>query len=157
LLQQAEWSARFGLLPVFNKFHQDIGPTRQLPENARAMDVRPVTFRAGRDDLISIARLVPPSQRKAGGFGGSLGEIPMIVISHGLVSPGAPKGMQAAFLESSERLTALSSNSLHIVAKNSRHYIYMSEPELVVDAIRRVHAAARGGTRLNGPVPRASK
>jgi hypothetical protein len=50
--------------------------------------------------------------------------------------------------EGQTRLAALSTNSLLIPANNSNHMIQIDEPELVVDAIRRVHAAARNKAQL---------
>ena len=45
-------------------------------------------------------------------------------------------------------LINLSENSELMVAKNSEHYIQFDRPELVVDSIRRVEAAARDGGRV---------
>jgi hypothetical protein len=80
----------------------------------------------------------------------------MAVIIHGIFPPTAPNGTPEALLQSQERLAALSSDSIKITAKNSRHYIYVDEPNVVIDAIRRVHAAARDGERLTSPLPDSS-
>ena len=47
--------------------------------------------------------------------------------------------------EGQARLAALSTDSVLIVAKNSDHMIQQDEPALVVDAIRRMHAAVNEG------------
>jgi pimeloyl-ACP methyl ester carboxylesterase len=154
VLGEAEWSARFGLLSLFQRFHPELESPPGLPENAKAMYFH--QFRVARDDLITSSRLVPPSMQEPGGFGGPLGNLPMAVIIHGIFPPTAPKGMPEALLQSQERLAALSSNSIKITAKNSRHYIYVDEPDVVIDAIRRVHAAARDGERLASPLPDSS-
>ncbi len=156
VLQEADWSARFGLLTVFQQFHPELASPAGLPENAKAMFARPDTFRVARDDIIAVSRLVPLSMQAPGGFGGPLGDLPIAVVNHGIVPPTAPKGMREAILQSQERLAALSSNSTKVIATKSRHYIYVDEPEIVIDAIRQVHTAARDGTRLHGPLPPAT-
>lgn len=148
VLKEAEWAAQFGLLPLFQKFHPELGSPTGLPENAIAMFSRPGTFRAARDDLIDMTQLVPPAMQKPRGFGGPLGDLPVAVIVHGIIPPTAPPNMRAALLGSQERLAALSSNSTKIIAKNSHHYIYLDEPNVVIDAIRRVYSAARDRARL---------
>jgi predicted component of type VI protein secretion system len=56
--------------------------------------------------------------------------------------------MEEGWAESQERLAQLSTNSEIVVAEKSSHLIYVDEPQLVVAAVRRVHAAARDGVRL---------
>jgi pimeloyl-ACP methyl ester carboxylesterase len=51
--------------------------------------------------------------------------------------------------EGQERLAALSTNSVLTVAKDSNHMIQQDEPALVVDAIRRMHAAVEKGASSN--------
>lgn len=82
---------------------------------------------------------------------GSLGDIPLIVIAHGLklaaTLPPAVReqaGLAAIDLETYESVwramqkdhLSRSSRSRMIVAKNSPHYVYFTEPNLVVAAIR---------------------
>jgi pimeloyl-ACP methyl ester carboxylesterase len=150
VLKEAEWAAQFGLLPLFQKLHPELNSTGGLPENAVAMYARPGTFRMARDDIITNTHRVPPAMQQPGGFGGPLGNLPLIVIQQGMVAPTVPTGLLQAESDSADRLAALSSDSVKVVAAHSRHYIYLSEPEVVIEAIRRVHAAARDATRLNG-------
>jgi hypothetical protein len=85
-----------------------------------------------------------------GNFGGvgSLGDIPLAVITHGQPFPGPFSILEKGWSEGQTRLAALSTNSLLIRANNSNHMIEIDEPGLVVDAIRRVHAAARNKAKL---------
>jgi pimeloyl-ACP methyl ester carboxylesterase len=80
-----------------------------------------------------------------------LGDIPLIVISRG---SGGYEGPDAEALES-ERVTLqqdlarLSSNSKHIIAKNSGHNIHIEDPQIVVDAIKQVVGAVKEKKRLS--------
>lgn len=79
---------------------------------------------------------------------GSLGAIPLIVVSAGKSNFGAFPPRMAAPLDATwnrlqASLTQLSSNSKQIIAQNSSHCVQCSEPELVIDAILQVVQAAR--------------
>ena len=77
---------------------------------------------------------------------GSLGDIPLIVLAAGLGIAKAEPGLTLS-LQDAKRVDSIwrslqedhltrSTNARLVVAKNSGHYIYASEPELVIDAIR---------------------
>jgi|SRR5579863_1308877 len=110
--------------------------------------VRPAEYSAAGDDLASLQLVELPG----GNFGGvgNLGDMPLAIITHGQPFPGPFSILEKGWTEGQTRLAALSTNSLLIRANNSNHMIQMDEPELVVDAIRRVHAAARNKTQLAG-------
>ncbi len=76
-------------------------------------------------------------------------DIPLVVLTHGVVNPGdygipsmAAKG-EALRLAMQEALARLSSRSKHIIADKSGHYIQRDQPELVIDSIRQVVEATR--------------
>ena len=79
----------------------------------------------------------------------TLGDIPLIVLSHGKEQqmPGLPaeaiREFEQTFQQMHIELTAQSSNGKRIVAEKSGHYIQLDQPELVIDAIREVVEAAR--------------
>jgi pimeloyl-ACP methyl ester carboxylesterase len=80
-------------------------------------------------------------------------DIPLVVLTHGLVGPtdyGIPsmaaKGEKLR-LEMQEALARLSSRSKHIIAQRSGHYIQRDQPELVIDSIRHVVEATRTSDR----------
>ena len=108
--------------------------------------VRPAEYSAAGDDLASLQLVEPPM----GNFGGvgSLGDMPLAVITHGQPFPGPFFILEKGWSEGQTRLARLSTNSLLIRANNSNHMIQIDEPGLVVDAIRRVHAAARNRAKL---------
>jgi pimeloyl-ACP methyl ester carboxylesterase len=100
---------------------------------------KPAEYSALCDDLASLGR-VPASRRVSAGEG-SLGSLPAIVITHGLPFPGPFAVLEKGWGEGQEHLAALSSDSVLIVAENSNHMVQHDQPELVVDAIRRIHTA----------------
>jgi pimeloyl-ACP methyl ester carboxylesterase len=76
-------------------------------------------------------------------------DIPLVVLTHGVLSPGdyeiasmATKGEELR-LEMQEALARLSSRSKHIIAEKSGHYIQRDQPQLVIDAVRQVVEATR--------------
>jgi len=78
--------------------------------------------------------------------------LPLMVLSHGIpaeLPPDAPPGFpDAATLERASRaaqneLGRLLSYARHVVARRSGHYIQNAQPELVIDAVRRVLGMVR--------------
>jgi pimeloyl-ACP methyl ester carboxylesterase len=133
-----EVAARFGLLRLLGKLFP--------VDHAGFSFVRPAEYSAAGDDLASL-QLVEAPTANFGGVG-SLGDLPLAVITHGQPFPGPFFILEKGWSEGQTRLAALSTNSLLIRANNSNHMIELDEPGLVVDAIRRVHAAARGKAQL---------
>ena len=85
--------------------------------------------------------------RSSGGFG-SLGDRPLSVITHGVPFLGPAAVLEEGWREGQRTPAALSTNSELIVAAKSNHMINNDEPQVVIDAIRRVHAAGRDRARL---------
>lgn len=80
-------------------------------------------------------------------------DIPLVVLTHGVVSPGdygfpsmADAGEKLR-LQMQEALSRLSSRSKHIIAEKSGHYIQRDQPQLVIDSIRQVVEATRTSDR----------
>src|SRR5260370_40501167 len=76
-------------------------------------------------------------------------DIPLVVLTHGVVNPGdygipsmAAKG-EALRLEMQEALARLSSRSKHIIAEKSGHYIQKDQSELLIYYVRQVVGATR--------------
>jgi pimeloyl-ACP methyl ester carboxylesterase len=126
-----------------------LGGGRALPgeHTGRALCVRPRHARAARADMLALTRWAEALRQP--GARGALGERPLVVISHApLTQPVAAS--EAAWQEGQRQLAALSSDSELVLAVRGDLAIALEEPELVVEAVRRVHAAARDGTRLTG-------
>jgi pimeloyl-ACP methyl ester carboxylesterase len=107
---------------------------------------KPAEYSALCDDLASLERV--PASRRASESAGSLGSLPVIVITHGKPFPGPFALLEKNWSEGHAQLAALSNDSVLMVAKNSNHMIQQDEPALVVDAIRRMHSAVGKGTSL---------
>jgi pimeloyl-ACP methyl ester carboxylesterase len=107
---------------------------------------KPSEYAAVCDDLASLERV--PKPMRASKSAGSLGSLPVIVITHGQTFPGPFAVLETNWSEGQARLAALSTISVLMVAKNSNHMIQQDEPALVVDAIRRMHVAVNKGTSL---------
>jgi len=80
-------------------------------------------------------------------------DIPLVVLTHGVVNPG-DYGFQSMAeageklrLQMQEALSRLSSRSKHIIAEKSGHYIQRDQPQLVIDSIRQVVEATRTSDR----------
>ena len=136
-------AARFGVLRLAAAFMTK-GP-EGLDENAfralKALSVRPDFFRAMRDDPVALSRQ-PETLRTLGGAG-SLGEIPLIVITHALPFPGPAAVLEDGWREGQHRLAALSTRGELIVAERSNHMVQSDQPDLVINAIRRVTTSMR--------------
>jgi pimeloyl-ACP methyl ester carboxylesterase len=78
---------------------------------------------------------------------GSLGHLPLVVISAARSGDGLPEElaekMQQARIEMHKELVALSANGAHILAERSDHCVQCSQPDLVVEAILKLVEQAR--------------
>ncbi|MCP4539165.1 MAG: alpha/beta hydrolase [Chloroflexi bacterium] len=75
------------------------------------------------------------------------GNTPLIVLSRSETNPGLPEEqfeqLKKSWGKLQQDLVKLSTNSQHIVAEKSGHYIHHDQPELVIDAIRQIVKAAQ--------------
>ena len=78
--------------------------------------------------------------------------LPLVVLSHGIpaeLPPDVPPGFpDAATLERASRtaqneLAMILPHARHVIARRSGHYIHTAQPDLVIDAVRRVLRMAR--------------
>jgi hypothetical protein len=82
---------------------------------------------------------------------GSLGNMPLAVLSHDPEKPSAElptdlaKSTNDTWEKMQEELAHLSTRGTQTVAKNSAHYIQLDRPELVVEAVRHVVEQVRQG------------
>jgi pimeloyl-ACP methyl ester carboxylesterase len=84
----------------------------------------------------------------------NLGDIPLVVISHSpqwRMEPTLPNyvsdKLEQLWEQWQNNLCQLSTKSSHQVAQKAGHYIQPQEPQLVIDAIQKVEAAARNKGR----------
>lgn len=136
--------ARFGLLRLLGRHV----PMLMLPDGAEgyALCVRPTHAAAAADDMRAL--LNAPDAVRQSEPPGSLGDRPLVVLAHGIPFPPMAAAMEEGWSEGLRRLSNLSTDSELITAEKSGHLIYLDQPELVVESVRRVHAAVRNGARL---------
>lgn len=165
IMRSLQRVARFGVLRLIGKltrrsgkWFRGLAPT-QL-QQAIALWNKASFWRGGEIFFRGVAAAenlgaTPQIRRTAAGFG-SLGNLPLVVISHGNTPKARESYLPAAWLpdrwrEGQQRLVALSTDALWITAKHSGHAINLDEPQLVIEAIKQVFMAVRGGTRLTSP------
>lgn len=142
------FAARFGALRLFNPMLAGLPAQFSATDTAtlRALGARPGFLAAMVDDFGSLRRASEEERKPSPP--GSLGAIPVSVITHGIPYPAPYDALEEGYGEGQARLAALSSNSELLIAEKSSHMIPFEQPDLVIDAIARVHSAARDGTRL---------
>jgi pimeloyl-ACP methyl ester carboxylesterase len=79
---------------------------------------------------------------------GSLGDLPIVVLSHGQPFPGPFAVLETNWAEGQRRLAAASSNSQLIVSAKSNHMIHEDDPELIVESVRNMLQAIRAEIAL---------
>jgi pimeloyl-ACP methyl ester carboxylesterase len=118
----------------------------------RAADCNFHTAREGDAEL----RAFPISANQARAAG-TLGDLPLAVLSHDPDKPSADlppdlaKPINEAWEKMQEELARLSTRGTQIIAKGSSHYIQNDRPEVVVEAIRNVVNQARAQTTSSSP------
>jgi pimeloyl-ACP methyl ester carboxylesterase len=139
-----EGAARFGVVRLVLMMLRKVpdGMSADAWHAVKAHVARPGFFRAMGDDPASLSR-VPADMRGPGGFG-KLRDQPLIVITHGQPFPGPAAVLEDGWADGQRRLTGLSTHGALVVAERSNHMVQSDQPELVVDAIRRVVAGRVG-------------
>jgi pimeloyl-ACP methyl ester carboxylesterase len=142
--------ARFGVVRFILRFAPGALSLPGIPE-----EIRPALFSqlaspnhfttASRE--VDAFRSTPTVMRVAGGLG-VLGDVPLIVITHGIPFTGGMAFLEEGWSAGQERLAGLSSDSELLVAENSGHGIPWDEPEFVMDSVRRLISKA-GSHRLH--------
>lgn len=70
-----------------------------------------------------------------------LPDVPLVVISHRLVTPTAATRegrFEQTWMELQQELATLTPHSQHVIATTGDHYIHIAEPQTVIDAVHRV-------------------
>jgi pimeloyl-ACP methyl ester carboxylesterase len=144
------YAARFGVLrilrPPFLKANV-AGLAPVVRQAAAAVCLKPHCFFAAADEVASVLKCAR-SWRNLPDGSGTLGNLPVTVITHGQPFPRPFSVAEKYWSEGQKRLAALSANGTFIVAEKSNHMIHDDEPELVLDAIRRLVATARDRKRI---------
>lgn len=105
--------------------------------------------RTAREQLAEI-KAFPESAAETAATG-SLGDLPLVVLSHdpdkpsGDLPPEIAKPTNEAWERMQVELTHLSTRGTRTIAKNSAHYIQIDRPDVVIEAVRNVVEQARQG------------
>jgi pimeloyl-ACP methyl ester carboxylesterase len=134
---------RFGVVRLVPPL---LGPYAEAAPEIKARILRPGIFRAMAREGDAYAA-IPEEQRRPGGFG-TLGDLPVVVVVRGRPDMGGDAAFEQEWREAHRRLSQLSSNSVLIVAEGSGHTVHLEEPDVYVNAVRRVVVAARENSRL---------
>jgi pimeloyl-ACP methyl ester carboxylesterase len=130
-------AARLGLLGLMSRLGAKAEDT-PAQKAAAAQAVCPSHFRAVAGDLRSIDEASRDYPLPKGM--GPLGDIPVIAVTHGKPFPGPFRRLEPFWLEGQRRWTRLTSRGELVVAERSNHMIVFEEPDLVLDALRRLAA-----------------
>jgi pimeloyl-ACP methyl ester carboxylesterase len=99
-------------------------------------------------EVVAELKSFPESAAQAA-TAGSLGDLPLAVLSHDPdkpsadLSPDLAKPVNDAWEKMQEELAHLSTRGTQTIAKNSSHYIQFDRPEIVIDAVKSVVDEAR--------------
>lgn len=106
------------------------------------------------DEFAGLAQSAAQVRAIRGGDGPPLGDKPLVVLTAAVDVSARQFGslldlpeaeFKQGWLELQRDLTRLSTNSSHLIADESGHGLILEQPELVVEAIRRVVEAVRAG------------
>jgi pimeloyl-ACP methyl ester carboxylesterase len=136
------FAARFGILRLVAKLRRpEASPLPpEIYARTEAVGQSPAFFHGMSADFMKTLDYDPALRHP--GATGDLGALPLVVITHGQPFPGSFATLEKYWGDGQRRLAALSTNGQLVVARNSNHMIQQDEPEVVIDAIRRVLAAA---------------
>ncbi len=147
----AVWLARFGLLRLGEGRSRDDLPPN-LQEAYRVAMLRTRTYGASLAELSSVyesARQVLATK--------GLADLPLAVVSarnsfDAFRSPAVtfPPSADETWMEMQRELTALSTNTKHLISEKGTHRLYETEPGLIVDAVRDVLARIQETNKRGG-------
>lgn len=132
-----------------------LGLPQKLPEDVIASYRAVAASSPSRvDTMIAELEALEESQAQVrAARDGGIGDLPLVVLSHGEASPLPPivrggqqtaDAYEEAWQQMQAELSGLSSHGRHVLAEGSVHMIHHDRPDLVIGAIRDVVESARG-------------
>ena len=125
----------------------------KLPVEAQATyrDLAAADPKSAKEVQAELAFLEESSQQEKDAAISSLGDIPLIVLSHGILEVRVLDQIgkehhaeyESFWRADQAQLAALSANGRLVIASDSGHYIQLDEPKLVIDAIQQLLAGSR--------------
>jgi pimeloyl-ACP methyl ester carboxylesterase len=122
-------------------------PAESPSEDENIKSVRKSIVAENSDRTFNRERFDPVPSAAQVRAGGALGDKPLVVLTRSpkayAQNPIQRKYLEPVWQELQRDLSRLSSNSTHKVATKAGHFISVDEPQLVIDAIRKVMAASK--------------
>jgi pimeloyl-ACP methyl ester carboxylesterase len=116
--------------------HPRHGIPPELAEAAAAIGRSSRQRRADVREMLTFSSIAAEVARVVAGTPGSLGWLPLTVITRGAEdAPPWPACAEAVWQELQEELALLSERGIHLHAESGDHFIHRSDPDLVVRAI----------------------
>ncbi len=84
--------------------------------------------------------MLPANLEAMKGIRGDLGDLPLVVVSRSSADSEAQNADEAGWISLQAEIARLSTDSRHVVATHSGHYVQLDQPELVVAAVQEVLA-----------------
>lgn len=149
--------SRFGILRMIGSFSKgrDFAPPQvaKMPKDVQSVYLMMISHPSFFDTMLAELRALPEISTEVRATG-KLGDMPLFILSAdtpdeaALKSIGLGDGFPAAelqrtFNELQNEFEALSTNSTHLIVKDSTHAINLDQPAVVVKAILDLVAAAR--------------
>jgi pimeloyl-ACP methyl ester carboxylesterase len=127
--------------------HLRRGLSPEQAEAAVAMELSSRQRRADVQEMAAFPRLTAEVGHAVSGAAGSLGRLPLTVVSRstGPSSSPWPPHLEAAWQAFQARQAALSERSVHLRAESADHFVHRAHPDLVVRAIIDLIGQVRSG------------
>ncbi|MDH5326332.1 MAG: alpha/beta hydrolase [Gammaproteobacteria bacterium] len=141
LFNVMQWAQKLGALAVTPEAIPDKGLNGEALQRYRAILATKHYFETAKDEADALPDSLKELQQAQMS---DLGRMPLIVVSRGMKAemPGLSTSQSGEFEsrwnQLQQELAQLSTNSRQIRALRSGHYIHLSEPQLVVRAVREV-------------------
>jgi pimeloyl-ACP methyl ester carboxylesterase len=137
----------------FLEFATPFGIPRLLGFCGHEIEMRAAecNFDSAREGVVELKTF--PESAAETAITGSLGNIPLVVLSHdpSTPQPDLPEDLvkptNEAWQKMQTELAQLSSRSTQVVAKNSGHYIQLDRPDVVIEGVRNVVGQVRAGSQ----------
>jgi pimeloyl-ACP methyl ester carboxylesterase len=108
----------------------------ELAEAAAAIERSSRQHRADVREMLAFSSVAAEVARVVAGTPGSLGRLPLTVITRGAKDPPPwPAGAEAVWQELQAELALLSERGIHLHAESGDHFVHRSDPDLAVRAI----------------------
>jgi pimeloyl-ACP methyl ester carboxylesterase len=128
--------------------HLRRGLPPEQAEGAMAMRLGTREQRADVREMAAFPGLAAEVGRVVGGAPGSLGQLPLVVITRDVnTALGWPAEAEATWQDMQAELALLSEHSTHLHAPSGDHFVHRADPDLVVTAIADLVDQVRSGRR----------